>query len=80
MISPHYSFTEPIIIPCTKYFCKNGYAHRIGTTAATTAVDCVARAVIFTVPARSWLEELDCVRFIMDIIQYAIGLRLFSFT
>ena len=30
-----YPFTEPTIIPFTKYFCKKGYTTRIGSVEAT---------------------------------------------
>lgn len=33
---PH-PFTEPIIIPFTKYFCRNGYTRMMGATDITMA-------------------------------------------
>ena len=31
----NYSFTPPIVIPTTKYFCKNGYTQTIGKVVTT---------------------------------------------
>lgn len=33
-------FTEPIITPFTKYFCKKGYTAKIGATPTTMAAIC----------------------------------------
>ena len=35
LICNAHSFTAPIIIPFTKYFCTNGYAHKTGSDATT---------------------------------------------
>lgn len=37
-LSFNYPFTEPIIIPFTKYFWKNGYTNKIGITTTTATV------------------------------------------
>ena len=35
----YYSFTPPIVIPTTKYFCTNGYTTRIGRVATTVIAE-----------------------------------------
>ncbi|MNH43147.1 hypothetical protein D3C79_1049840 [compost metagenome] len=39
--------TEPSIIPCTKYFCRNGYTQIIGNTDIIIAVACTEKDVTF---------------------------------
>ena len=48
-----YSFTDPSVIPVTKYFCMNGYMIRIGMVATTILdelnVRCDIRLIICSV-------------------------------
>ena len=57
----YYSFTPPIVIPTTKYFCKNGYTTRIGKV-ATMVIE--ARILIgVTIPLAAPLAAATAIEF-----------------
>ena len=68
---PYYSLTDPIMIPVTKYFCRNGYTQSIGATAITMAavwIDSVVVAV-FAWAAAEAADELIILLFMTSIMR-----------